>query len=989
MEKFTISQLYKAHTMSEVSDIFSLTEDILSNLDEYALKELSEGYSYDIDKLFLDIVQESDYIINSGGGAQSFSFSYLESLTESLDKYLKDLSLAYFVSNTITDFNIEPYHLEWFNLIQLYRFLCVLAARGHSKSFCFSYVYILWLAWKYKGEGKLGKEITLITAEEGLSGVFIDMIKKQIEDNPILYERLFPGTSTGSWAKSYIETKNGFKLVGKGLGSSLRGLHTDIICDDLLDESNFYNAKIRQQTIDIFNSVIMNIPLPRTGKVTIVGCVTGDTLVLDEKRGFCNIAKLSPSKDLKNQGLYDLENKVLDSYNDFAQNTKFWVNGLCNTTKVILDNKYQIVGSDIHPLWTFNGKDEVWKKIPELKIGDIVEIKDNEEIKNWGTKQAIVLPELPYCKSLNMPEFLNEEIAYLLGVFCAEGSIHSNGKQVNITNNEINFDFTKKYNIEFKSYDGGKHYSCSRKIFREWLINLFGINCCSFNKEIPNIVLKSPKSIIKYFLRGYFDGDGTCNGYNISCTTISYTLAKQIQYVLAMGFGIHSSIYIYKKEQRNTLNSIQTKFDTYNINLDNYNTNLFLNRIGFGLSRKNICKKVSDKNSVCLPTPTYLLRIIKETGNKKYKITTGIIPEQVLKRNGYITRKRLLGIIEYFEKIFNEEDKDIITKLKNYANKCWRKIESIIPNGKDYTYDFVIPSHNIFIGNGIKNHQTPFHQEDLYGYLKKAKGWRVFEYPGIYPDGSVLSPERFSLQELLDKKSTIGSLSFSREILMKPISNATSLFPMKIMKMNLVDTVRMTPNRFNFPVKFVKLALGVDLAISANTNEGQDADYFCVSIVGLDELKRYWILNLYRDRGLTYLQQVNVVKRLNDAFNPDIIMVESNQYQKMFADLLKDNGLTNVVDRATTAKNKYDFQIGLPAISVLFEQFRIKIPYENDVYTRNLADIIMAEFNSMTFADNKLQSSGGHDDTCMAIWLAITGLNYINNDLVLSFLQNN
>ena len=35
-------------------------------------------------------------------------------------------------------------------------------------------------------------------------------------------------------------------------------------------------------------------------------------------------------------------------------------------------------------------------------------------------------------------------------------------------------------------------------------------------------------------------------------------------------------------------------------------------------------------------------------------------------------------------------------------------------------------------------------------------------------------------------------------------------------------------------------------------------------------------------------------------FNPDIIMVESNQYQKMFADLLRDNGLNNVSERATT-----------------------------------------------------------------------------------------
>lgn len=554
MEKFTISQLYTGHTIEEIEDTFKVVEDIINNLDEYALNELGEGYSWDIDKFFLDVVEESNKLINSGGGIQSFTYNYLDHLTDQLDEYLRNISLAYFVSNCIPDFNIEPYHLEWFNLIQLYRFLCVLAARGHSKSFCFSFCYPLWKAYRYKGQGKEGKEILLISSEETLSEELIKIMEDQIRTNSILKERLYPNSSKGSLAKSFMETKNGFYLIGKGITSNVRGFHCDVICDDMLDESNFYNSSIRQSTIDFFNSSIMNIPLPKTGKATVIG--------------------------------------------------------------------------------------------------------------------------------------------------------------------------------------------------------------------------------------------------------------------------------------------------------------------------------------------------------------------------------------------------------------------------------------------------TPFHEQDLYGYLKNAKNWRVFEYPGIYPDGTLLSPERFSLQELLDKKAQIGSIAFSREILMKPISSNTSLFPKKILKMNLVDTVSMANNKFNIPFKYDKIVFGVDLAISANTDETSDADYFCVAIIAFDSsLKRYWIVNLYRERGLSYLKQINVVKQLNERFEPDLIMVESNQYQQAFADMLRNEGLTNVADRKTTSKNKYSFQIGLPAISVLFEQFRLKIPYQNDIYTRNLAEIIMAEFNSMTFNNNKLQSTQLHDDTCMAIWLGVTGINYINNDLVVSFVN--
>ena len=224
---------------------------------------------------------------------------------------------------------------------------------------------------------------------------------------------------------------------------------------------------------------------------------------------------------------------------------------------------------------------------------------------------------------------------------------------------------------------------------------------------------------------------------------------------------------------------------------------------------------------------------------------------------------------------------------------------------------------------------------------------------------------------------------------MKPITNSTSLFPMKVMKRNLVDSMEMISNIYSSPVKFKKIGLGVDLAVAANTveKEDKDSDYFVCAAVGLDEYNRYYLLNIYRNRGLSYLQQINVVKRMNEAFGADVIMCENNQYQKAFADMLKDNGLTNVLDQATTDKNKYSFTIGLPAISVLFEQGRFKIPYAPDTYTRNLADAVMVEFNSLTFSNNKLQGVGAHDDIPMAIFEAISGLNYVNNELIVSFVD--
>ena len=75
---------------------------------------------------------------------------------------------------------------------------------------------------------------------------------------------------------------------------------------------------------------------------------------------------------------------------------------------------------------------------------------------------------------------------------------------------------------------------------------------------------------------------------------------------------------------------------------------------------------------------------------------------------------------------------------------------------------------------------TPFHQADLYGDLKGKKGWKVFEYPGIFPDGHLLWRNRWSFDGLMSKREEQGSLIFSREILIKPISSESTIFPYSV-----------------------------------------------------------------------------------------------------------------------------------------------------------------------------------------------------------------
>ena len=123
------------------------------------------------------------------------------------------LSFTYFVSNKIPDFNIEIYHLEWMNLVQIYTKLCILAARGHSKSYLFSFAFPLWKMWRYDGKSKIGKTGLIITAEDSLVKHFLEMISTQVEENILLREKLFPGKTAVGWGKEKLITKNIFVYV--------------------------------------------------------------------------------------------------------------------------------------------------------------------------------------------------------------------------------------------------------------------------------------------------------------------------------------------------------------------------------------------------------------------------------------------------------------------------------------------------------------------------------------------------------------------------------------------------------------------------------------------------------------------------------------------------------------------------------------------------------------------------------------------------------
>lgn len=293
-------------------------------------------------------------------------------------------------------------------------------------------------------------------------------------------------------------------------------------------------------------------------------------------------------------------------------------------------------------------------------------------------------------------------------------------------------------------------------------------------------------------------------------------------------------------------------------------------------------------------------------------------------------------------------------------------IYSSLQRNKSTDYFHSVIMNMLVPGGQIIVVGTPFHAEDLYGDLKTKNGWFVIEYPAIFPDGRILWPQRWSFKDLMDKKETQGSIIFSRENLCRPITNESSIFPMEILTRSLLrmENYTLVDSREEFPVKFSKVVVGCDFAISANVG----ADYAVFSAWGIDELTdERWLLHLYREKGAKFFEQMNVLRRINSRFRPDLIVMENNTFQQIFVETADTEGMP--VIGHTTGIDKYDLKTGWPHLSTLFERGKIHIPIGN-VYSQQVKDLIFQDLGSVAFTEKGLESVGSHDDISSSFWLA-------------------
>jgi hypothetical protein len=288
----------------------------------------------------------------------------------------------------------------------------------------------------------------------------------------------------------------------------------------------------------------------------------------------------------------------------------------------------------------------------------------------------------------------------------------------------------------------------------------------------------------------------------------------------------------------------------------------------------------------------------------------------------------------------------------------------------EYFFNAIVPMR--VPGGQILVIGTPFHSSDLYAELNKMPAFFCAKYPAILDQGTdkerALWPERYDIKALYKiRDEVVGSIRFTREYLVQPISDDLSLFPTWLFKGKPSEQYNLS---LGMPRDFwdkldVTIYVGVDFAIGTR----KDSDFTVIFTVGLDPRGNRWVIDIERFHGATYKEQKAAIIATGRRYRPDLMFLESNQMQAIFGQELKEDTDLPIKEFHTTGLAKHSLEKGLPSMRTLLENGKWRIP-RGDARSVEMTDIWITELNQFLFDKGKVQSIGEHDDCAMASWIA-------------------
>jgi hypothetical protein len=305
---------------------------------------------------------------------------------------------------------------------------------------------------------------------------------------------------------------------------------------------------------------------------------------------------------------------------------------------------------------------------------------------------------------------LGEEVGYLLGLLVGDGCttdsfLNANRIGFSSLDQELTDSIKKTLASHFQSEMHKSQARCDWEIRSDKLKSLvifLGMNKYAHEKSIPDVVLESPRIVLRAFLQGLFDTDGCAlkKGYVEYCSA-SERLAKDVHQLL-LAFGIKSGIRFRKNKCRGAWHIVITA-----------DAPIFYDRVGFKLSRKQAgqsrFKRLFQTTRTNYPPDIKATMKLLYFSRHERGAPRGNLPRtnkhsgfgHKYDKGGAVSVETLARFIDFSYCHSNET----INKFFIQGKVFWETIKSATPC-KVSLFDFVVPTHHNFVAGGFINHNT-------------------------------------------------------------------------------------------------------------------------------------------------------------------------------------------------------------------------------------------------------------------------------------------
>jgi ribonucleoside-diphosphate reductase alpha chain len=278
------------------------------------------------------------------------------------------------------------------------------------------------------------------------------------------------------------------------------------------------------------------------------GCLTADTLVTTD-RGLFRLDELG---EVYGDRWQDVDFQV-STDNGVKQATKFFVNGEEPTRRIVTEGGYKLQGTTAHRVKVVNQEsgEWEWKRLADVASGDIVPIQLRTLV---GASREVPLPVLDQAyytddRRLYVPDFVDADLAELVGYFMGDGSLHAKGLRFCVADTDL--DVAERLSILGKGLFGiqAAVTQCegyqevafhSVRLARWWQAAGFAKLLPSedhagkgWTPRVPTAIREvNNEAVYAAFLRGLFEAGGTVLESVPSFSTASESFADEIRSLL-------------------------------------------------------------------------------------------------------------------------------------------------------------------------------------------------------------------------------------------------------------------------------------------------------------------------------------------------------------------------------------------------------------------------------------------------------------------------